>query len=534
MTKSHPFTARRRALICITCTLVFLGFAAISANAETRVLGDAAWRADITTVAQTIRDVHPRPFRVTSEDEFVQTYEELISDVPQLSDKEIVIRLVALVALIDDGHTRLSIPRQHPEIGLEFGHTPTPQPSHTALEFKQLPLAFEQFDDGVFVVATSTELADLIGFEVTGIDGTPISDALESLQAITFAENSQLEKLMGVDRLTLIEALEVLGISKSAETVTLELIANDGVSKKVSVNALPPGPISWVGPFAGKPTPIRFKNSDEVFWSEYVSDGNFVYMQLDQIADEDISLAEFVVTTLKNVIKRDAKLIIDIRNNFGGSGGLNKSLVMSIIQNEALNQYDRTFVLTGRRTFSAAQMLVNELEQYTRVSFVGEPTGSRPDHYGDPKKVRLEYSGLTLRVSRLHWSSYTAFDEREASIPDFSVNWTSADYFSGGDPALALAVSLKDISLKSLLRTPLREGDLHKIGRYTLDSKLSPQTYGTDFSSQLLELGDEFAEEGDVDAASFAYQVGLYFYPKHKNLKAAFERLEAVAVFASE
>lgn len=95
-------------------------------------------------------------------------------------------------------------------------------------------------------------------------------------------------------------------------------------------------------------------------------------------------------------------LIIDVRNSFGGSGEMNRTLVTSIIRNESLNRHDRTFVLIGRRTFSAAQLLVNELEQYTRVTFVGEATGSRPDHFSDPENMRLTCGGLTLRVSRLH------------------------------------------------------------------------------------------------------------------------------------
>jgi hypothetical protein len=200
---------------------------------------------------------------------------------------------------------------------------------------------------------------------------------------------------------------------------------------------------------------------------------------------------------------------------------------MSIIQNNDLNQYDRTFVLTGRRTFSAAQMLVNELERYTRVTFVGEPTGSRPDHFGDPKKIRLEHSGLTLRVSRLHWSSYAAFDEREATHPDFLAKWTSGAYFGGRDPALDLALSLHDVDLKKLLRNALPRGDLAQIGRYLLDSRRAPDTYSRDFSSVLLELGIEFEDRGEHDTARLAYEVGLYFYPEHEQLSRALATLDA-------
>jgi hypothetical protein len=198
---------------------------------------------------------------------------------------------------------------------------------------------------------------------------------------------------------------------------------------------------------------------------------------------------------------------------------------MSIIRNNELNQYGRTFVLTGQRTFSAAQMLVNELEQYTRVSIVGEPTGSRPDHYGDPKKIRLEHSGLTLRVSRLHWSSYTAFDDREATYPDFPVHWTSVDFFAGDDPALALAVSLNDVRLETLMINALRRADLHQLARYTLDSRRAPDTYMIDFSSMLLEIGRQLKDDNESEKASLAYRFGLYFYPQNEGLMAALAAL---------
>jgi len=498
-----------------------LTFATLLVSGGDRLLDDNAWRADISETAATIREYHPRPFRTVSAEDFALSLDALLRDVPDLSDKEIIVRLAALVALIDDGHTRLSIPRQHPEIGLEFGHTPTVAPDLEELEFGQLPVAFEKFEDGVFIVAASAEYAKLIGHRVTAINGMPIDDALATVQTITFTENSQLEALMGVDRLTLPEALVALGIGDSAESVTLGL----GNGGKPTLEPLPRGHFDWVTSFDNGSLPLRLENPDEKFWAQHIADGNFVYMQMDEITDGDIPLAEFVVKTLAMAEDKDARLVIDIRNNFGGSGGLNKTLVMSLIQSEELNRYDRAFVLTGRRTFSAAQMLVNELEQYTRVSLVGEPTGSRPDHFGDPKKVRLKHSGLTLRVSRLHWSSYGAFDDRDASNPDFPVAWTSDDYFSANDPALDLAISAKDISLESLLRNALARKDQHQVGRYTLDSKRSPGTYQTNFSDLLLTLGNEALASGDTGIASFAYQVGLYFYPQHAGLSVALEEL---------
>lgn len=509
------------------CAFASVSLLVTSAEAQERALDDEAWRADIMVVADAIREFHPRPFRTTSAADFQRRYEALLADLPELSDKEVIVRLAALVALIDDGHTRLSIPREHPQVGLEFGHKPTPGPAHKVLEFRQLPLAFEKFDDGIFVTAARADLRDLIGNELIAIDDTRADDALAAVQAITYAENTQLQALMGVDRLSLPEALVALGVADADEKVTLTLAAPDGVQSRRLIAPLDSAPFDWNDAFTDGPVQLRHKHPGKKFWSQYVSDGNFVYMQMDEIADDDISMAEFVRSTLATAMERDARLVIDIRNNFGGSGGLNKTLVMSIVQNSELNHYDRTFALIGRRTFSAAQMLVNELEQYTRVTFVGEPTGSRPDHFGDPEKLRLEHSGLTLRVSRLHWSSYAAFDDREATHPDFLVKWTSDAYFAGRDPALDLAVSLQDVDLKKLLRTAIPRGDLVQIGRYLLDSKRAPDTYTNDFSDDLLEVGTGFEQTGDQDAARLAYRLGVYFYPECEALTEALSALDS-------
>jgi hypothetical protein len=514
---------RPNLLLWAAALLVLL--APMVAAADTRVVTDAEWRADIETVAASIREIHPRPFRSTDRDEFDAIAENLLAAVPELTDKEIIVRLAALVALIDDGHTRLAIPREYPEIGLEFGHTPTPGPEYAALRFSQLPVAFEQFADGVYVTAAHADHRDLIGLQLVAIDGRPVADAMQAVRAITFAENQQLDRLMGADRLSLPEALVALGVADSTDRITLAFEDEDGTARNIDIEPLSGEDLDWSGPFTSNQLPLRLRQPEEKFWSEYIEDGNFVYMQMDEIADGDIPLAEFVVDTLELADRQNARLVIDVRNNFGGSGGLNRTLVTSLIGNDALNRHDRTFVLIGRRTFSAAQMLVNELEQYARVTFVGEPTGSRPDHYGDPKKIRLEHSGLTLRVSRLHWSSYTAFDERAATNPDFPAAWTADDYFSGKDPALALVESIDDTSLQTLLKGAIERQDMQQVARHTLGSQWSAKTYADDFSSVLVNLVSDFAASEKFDNAVLACRIGLYFYPEHSGFSMALRRL---------
>ena len=178
----------------------------------------------------------------------------------------------------------------------------------------------------------------------------------------------------------------------------------------------------------------------------------------------------------------------------------------------------------GRRTFSAAQSLVNFLDEYTRVIFVGEPTGARPDHYGDSKKTRLNNSGLTLRVSSLHWSSFNANDNRPSTGPDTDAPWTSKLYFAGRDPALERVTSFKE-DFNSLLEEAYRANDGEKIARYLTDAILAPDTHSNDLSEVHLNISQNFQSEGKIELAVLVLRYGLYLHPDNAELQAAFNAI---------
>jgi C-terminal processing protease CtpA/Prc len=97
----------------------------------------------------------------------------------------------------------------------------------------------------------------------------------------------------------------------------------------------------------------------------------------------------------------------------------------------------RLFVITGRRTFSAAQMLVTELRKYSSAVFVGEPTASKGNHYGDSFRIVMPNSRVTVRVSTL-WHQYVDSRDTRAMIePAIAAPLAFADYAAGRDPALA-------------------------------------------------------------------------------------------------
>ena len=197
---------------------------------------------------------------------------------------------------------------------------------------------------------------------------------------------------------------------------------------------------------AGAEIDLPFTRHDP-YWFE--RDGDLLYAQVNQIqntgepvwvGDEarEMTLTEFFDALLDEA-DRDPpeKLVIDLRWNGGGNNDLAKSLPRGIARRPHIDQADKLFVLTGRRTYSAAMNLVSMLEDQTNATFVGEPSGGSPHHYGDATGFTLPRSGLTLRVSTLHWSlGVGPWDVREGMAPDIPVAPSILALREGRDSAL--------------------------------------------------------------------------------------------------
>jgi C-terminal processing protease CtpA/Prc len=127
---------------------------------------------------------------------------------------------------------------------------------------------------------------------------------------------------------------------------------------------------------------------------------------------------------------------LDLRRNHGGDNTLNDAVIRDLSTRAQFNRRGRLFVLVGRETFSAAQNLATRLERATGAIFVGEPTGGRPNHYGDLQKIPLPNSGLVATASTRYWQDSDPQDARSTITPSVTVVGTFGDYRLGRDPVL--------------------------------------------------------------------------------------------------
>ena len=133
---------------------LFIGFT-FNVAASARALSDQEWCGDLQQLSSAIKEIHFKPFHNVPEADFDAAIEELEARVPHMSDAEVIVGMAEIVAQLRDGHTRLHIPRLYPEFALEaeLGHSGTPPPKVDSLRFRQSPVRFELFEDGLFVVS---------------------------------------------------------------------------------------------------------------------------------------------------------------------------------------------------------------------------------------------------------------------------------------------------------------------------------------------------------------------------------------------
>ncbi len=125
-----------------------------------------------------------------------------------------------------------------------------------------------------------------------------------------------------------------------------------------------------------------------------------------------------------------------MRMNGGGNNQLIKPIITGIIQLKKINKKGKFFCIIGRRTFSACQNLVNELERYTEVIFVGEPTSENVNFYGDTKTETLPNSKIQVYCSWLWWQNSDPRDFRKFTAPQLAADMSFSDYSNNIDPAM--------------------------------------------------------------------------------------------------
>ena len=134
----------------------------------------------------------------------------------------------------------------------------------------------------------------------------------------------------------------------------------------------------WAGPLGIIHLPerdgLRFTTPEPLFWTEDLG-GGALYVRLTQVQAVQSSEMEALSEAVES--PDVTKVVFDLRHNPGGNN-FTYPYLLAILQRIEQPMW----VLTDRRTFSAASNLSTEIEQTTEARFAGEANGRRAQLLG--------------------------------------------------------------------------------------------------------------------------------------------------------
>jgi tetratricopeptide (TPR) repeat protein len=439
--------------------LLPLLLAAANASAELSAERLQRYQTDLDVLAAELPKRHANLFHTTSKADFEREVAVLRARLPELDDAEALVGLARISTLARDGHTALFL---------------LPFPGGPGVPgIRQLPIQFHAFDDGLRVIAADRAHADLLGATLTGVGDLPVDELRRRIVELVPQDNAMGRAEYVAWYAAIPEVLHAVGAAADMDHVALRIAGRRDPVVLAPMSEAPdtgwatrlvtlPGPRErWIGAADNAPTPRWLRDTAKPYWFERDADG-LVYAQINLMRDAGPqSFADFAAAVLAQVPNDEtAKLVLDLRFNRGGDGDLIWPMIYGLIRHEAVNQPGRLFVITGRRTFSAAQMFANALEQHTKAIFVGEPTGSSPNHYGEVGQIRLPGSGLTVIYSQYFYQHHPA-DRRPWIPPHLAAPLTYDDLVRGRDPAMAaIAGFTPPPNAVALLQPKLDAGDV--------------------------------------------------------------------------
>ena len=383
---------------------------------KTPMSREAGWNYDLDFLLSEVRRMHYSYRNGKLPPGYEEAVRQLRQRISKLSDAAMEPEIQRLLARLGDGHT-----------GLHSG------PS------RSIPFAFYDFSDGVFVIDAPAD-CQCIGARVVGIGQIPIQDAIRKIAPFLSVDNAMGVRQQAPVYLRFIEYLQAAGISSTENEVALSLEMS-GARRQVTARPtdsgffrrkLFPSKLARAGA-----VPLYLQHVDDNYWFQVLPDGKTVYFQFNQVLNKpQETIAQFAVPFQRALASGKIRnLIVDLRHNSGGNLNLFPPLLRAIIAFETLQEGAGLYVITGRQTFSAAQVFLNELDHYTSAIVAGEPSGSRPNFVGESAPATLPVSGLQMTISTRYHQTEDQ-DQRAWIAPKIPVELSSGDYFSNRDPVL--------------------------------------------------------------------------------------------------
>lgn len=380
---------------------------------------DKKWLEVLDFLQNELPRQHKNLYFNTSETEYLNKIQSLRNELNYLDNYMINVGIAKIVASVGDAHTAIDIP-----------------------VYYLCPLEFYWFSDGIYAVNTTKSDEVLRYKKITHIDGVDIETVIEKMSTMISHENQSYLKSLLPKYLPAIEYLYGLQIARTVSGLTFTYETESGNGCEWFVPSCPlfkyqeQLKVNRVSFHLDK-LPFFRKNPDQYYWMEYLKESNTLYFKYNlckEMGDESVqTFGERLLRAIRD--NKTEKLVIDMRNNTGGNSTLLDSFIDALAKCDHINQPGKIFVIIGRDTFSSALLNVYSLKNKTRAILVGEPTGGKPNCYGEVKRIKLEQSCFRISYSTQYY--HLIEDDLMPSLfPDVQKEYSIQDYIGFSDPCM--------------------------------------------------------------------------------------------------
>ena len=408
-------TLFRRAGILTLAAALFTGTAVQAAEPS----APEARQQDLDVLYQSLERYHPDLFANTPEADFLALKAEIQRRMAGESEVDFMLDLQRLAALAGDSHTQVSL-------------------NAVADQVRFYPAVLTWYDGRWYLTTAEEGRADLLGQEVTAVNGHSMEAVLEAFSALLSADNPVKLRRQYRQSCNVADLYEAVGLVP--EGGDLELTLADG--QLLSVEPVEAAALSQVSLArlsdrqTASPTTAA---TGDAYWGAALS-GDTYYIQYNTCQeDPDLPMETFAAQVQTDLDQGDySRILVDLRNNGGGSDGVIWPL-LAVLRQE-MDHGAEVVGLIGETTFSSAIINAVELQEMGAV-LAGEAASGSVDHFGSVGAFTLPNSGVRMGVSTKYIDLGTLLDADAGRgvvslEPDVTVPQTLADELAGRDTAV--------------------------------------------------------------------------------------------------
>jgi len=401
--------------------------APVTSPADLRV---QRWREDLAFLAKELPARHKNLFFQLPEEEFEAAVEELDEALARRSDGELVVDFMRLVASAGDGHT-----------SVQSGRGP--------VAWTRLPIRLRKFSDGLRVVAIARGRETALGAEVSAVGGVPIDEAWRRVASIVAHENESALAAFAPGDFEVPFLLHGLGLAPDGAHASFRVRDDAGKESDLDLDTTPTPntALGLVTAQTKEKTPLWQSRPDATYWFQWVESSQLLYLQFNSCRNDAAKpFADFCAELFAEADAHEIeRFVVDLRRNGGGDSTVIAPLFQGLGARRWLRRKGHLFVAIGPSTFSSAMMNAIQMRAGYGALLVGEPTGGKPNAYGEVKGFELPHSKLLMQYSTKYFDQMPG--DPTSVEPDVVAPLSWAHWSAGRDPVLE-AVLARELPAK--------------------------------------------------------------------------------------